>query len=61
MHFTNHNVSDLFISWQGKDLILQSLDNADSKVIIEQQDKILHRIENKAYLCEASIFYLRSK
>ena len=46
MHFTNHNVSDLFISWQGKDLILQSLDNADSKVIIEQQGKILHRIES---------------
>ena len=46
MHFTNHNVSDLFISWQGKDLVLQSLDNADSKVIIEQQGKILHRIES---------------
>ena len=46
LSFTNHNVSDLFISWQGKDLILQSLDNADSKVIIEQQGKILHRIES---------------
>lgn len=46
LHFTNHNVNDLFISWQGKDLVLQSLTHSDSKIIIEQQDKILHRIEN---------------
>ena len=46
LHFTNHNLDDLFISWSGKDLVIQSLDNADSKVIIEQQGKILHRIES---------------
>ena len=46
LSFTNHNVSDLFISWQGKDLMLQLLDNSDSKVVIEQQGKILHRIES---------------
>ncbi|MBQ9620135.1 MAG: hypothetical protein IJR44_06550, partial [Neisseriaceae bacterium] len=46
LSFTNHNVSDLFISWQGKDLMLQLLYNSDSKVVIEQQSKILHRIES---------------
>ena len=45
LHITNNNINDFYISWQGNDLILQSLENADSKVIIEQQSKILHRIE----------------
>ena len=46
LHFTNHNIDDLYISWSGKDLVIQSLDNADSRVTIEQQGKLLHRIES---------------
>ncbi|MBR7060087.1 MAG: hypothetical protein IKI22_05745 [Neisseriaceae bacterium] len=46
LHFTNLNLDDLFISKQGKNLIFQSLENADSKVVIENQNSLLNRIKN---------------